>query len=107
MNFLQAGQLASSGSLPHAAQDDITVGIRPEHAEITPGDDSIRLEMAISVIEPLGPNQLVHGTVEGNPFIAVTPEMTLDPDQPLPLYIRHSNLHYFDNNGKRMTLTQQ
>ncbi|MFA0070610.1 sn-glycerol-3-phosphate ABC transporter ATP-binding protein UgpC, partial [Vibrio breoganii] len=50
----------------------------------------------------LGPNQLVHGLVNEQPFIAVTPETTLSQAVPLGLSIDKSNLHIFDNLGKRI-----
>lgn len=87
----------------HLKDQEITLGIRPEQAEITPLDNSVQLNISLSVIEPLGPNQLVHGKYNQQAFIAVTPEMTLDTKQPLTLYAEHKNLHLFDTQGKRLT----
>lgn len=118
MNFIPAslvdGKLCIAGKqffLPEyegLSLDNITLGIRPEHAE-TQGNssaNSITLELAIQVIEPLGPNQLVHGTLAGvdnlKSFIAVTPEMQLDASQLLPVTVSRDNLHLFDENGKRL-----
>ncbi len=85
----------------------ITLGIRPEHAETLPVKDSLQIEMSLSVIEALGPNQLVHGKVDSERFIAVTPEMGIEKNKPLKLYIEHSNLHLFDSNGQRIKAIQQ
>lgn len=64
--------------------------------------NALPLELRISVVEPLGPNQLVHGLVNEQPFIAVTPETALCQAVPLGLSIDKSNLHIFDNHGKRI-----
>lgn len=92
------------------AHCNVTLGIRPEHAELSPSEHTMSLTLDISVVEPLGPNQLVHGQVQQAPFIAVTPEVAFDTAQPLTLHIAPCNLHLFDDNGKRMcpfALTQQ
>ncbi|MGR5247863.1 ATP-binding cassette domain-containing protein [Vibrio aestuarianus] len=86
-------------SLP---SQNITVGIRPEHANTMPSNDAIELNMNIAAVEPLGPNQLVHGIVGKQPFIAVTDEIHLDHDKPLHLFINLTNLHIFDEHGKRL-----
>lgn len=86
-------------SLP---SQNITVGIRPEHANTMPSNDAIELNMNITAVEPLGPNQLVHGIVSKQPFIAVTAEIHLDHDKPLHLFINRTNLHIFDEHGKRL-----
>jgi len=88
----------------HVKNTAITLGIRPEHSEVCADlvMNALPLELRISVVEPLGPNQLVHGLVNEQPFIAVTPETTLCQAVPLGLSIDKSNLHIFDNHGKRI-----
>ncbi|SON52326.1 glycerol-3-phosphate transporter subunit; ATP-binding component of ABC superfamily [Vibrio tapetis subsp. tapetis] len=127
MNFIPAkldkGNLEVAGQLfhlPHYSHLDtcnVSLGIRPEHAEIATADAAtqtvVKLEttltvsLDISVVEPLGPNQLVHGNVDGSAFIAVTPEVELNQAQPLTLSIAQSNLHIFDQHGKRLTTRHQ
>ncbi len=122
MNFISArlenGNLEVAGQQFHLPQyahidsDNMTVGIRPEHAEITTAEAgfeapvkrkaALTLKLDISVVEPLGPNQLVHGKIDGSAFIAVTPEVELNQAQPLSLTVAHSNLHIFDQQGKRL-----
>lgn len=119
MNFMPAtlldGQLQVAGKqffLPEydgLSVENITLGVRPEHAEITKVNstpDSISLELSIHVVEPLGPNQLVHGSLTGisndASFIAVTPEIDLEHNQPLSISVSRSNLHFFDEQGKRL-----
>lgn len=116
MNFLPA-QL-TNGYLEVAGQQlylpkyqgvtipSLTLGIRPEHAELHEQREKLCLNLNISVIESLGPNQLVHGHIttlnEQRDFIAVTPEMPLNSDEPLVLAIAPDNLHLFDEQGNRL-----
>ncbi|EOX3449424.1 TPA: sn-glycerol-3-phosphate import ATP-binding protein UgpC [Vibrio cholerae] len=116
MNFLPAsikqGQLQIAGkscSLPQLASADhqtITLGIRPEHASLQPLANAIELTLDIQVVEPLGPNQLVHGKILGleseQDFIAVTAEIPLDVHQTLPIWVAFDQLHLFDQQGKRL-----
>lgn len=87
----------------------LTLGIRPEHAGLSSNENTLNLRLQISVVEPLGPNQLVHGKIAGldNPsdFIAVTPEMSVDIDQTLNLSVNVDNLHLFDEQGRRLCPT--
>jgi sn-glycerol 3-phosphate transport system ATP-binding protein len=115
MNFLSAtladGILTVAGRtipLPEygGINQEVTLGIRPEHAETQAVDSMVNLALNISVIEPLGPNQLVHGKVDGQAFIAVTPETEFDVTKPLSLCVERSNLHLFDAQGKRIEPTQ-
>ncbi|MDR9829077.1 sn-glycerol-3-phosphate ABC transporter ATP-binding protein UgpC [Vibrio sp. FNV 38] len=83
--------------------DNITVGIRPENAQLERDNcTQLELDMAVSVVEPLGPNQLVHGKVYGEQFIAVTPEINIETDKVVPFYVSIDNLHLFDEQGKRI-----
>ncbi|KGY14410.1 sugar ABC transporter ATPase [Vibrio tubiashii] len=111
MNFLQAtlqdGVLSVAGhDIPvpeyNGINQEVTLGIRPEHAETKALDNALNFVLNISVIEPLGPNQLVHGKVDGQAFIAVTPETEFDVAVPLSLYVDRGNLHLFDAQGKRI-----
>lgn len=115
MNFLpaslQGGKLRFAGqliALPEADwnDSDITVGIRPEHASLRPLTHAVELAIDIQVVEPLGPNQLVHGKIIGIPsqqdFIVVTAEIPLDVHQMLPIWISLEQLHLFNQHGKRL-----
>jgi len=63
------------------------------------------------VVEPLGPNQLVHGKIKGeygeDDFIAVTAEMPLTIGENLPIWVRIEQLHLFDEQEKRIPLSAQ
>ncbi|WP_275136564.1 sn-glycerol-3-phosphate ABC transporter ATP-binding protein UgpC [Vibrio sp. DW001] len=86
----------------HLLDQEITLGVRPEHAETTLFHNGLNLNMKISVIEPLGPNQLVHGKFQSQSIIAVTPEYPFDINQNLQLCVEQKNLHLFDTQGKRI-----
>ena len=111
MNFLSAtlenGKLLVAGqSIPvpeySGLNQEVVLGIRPEHADTQASEASLKLNMKMSVIEPLGPNQLVHGKVEGQAFIAVTPETSFELNSVLEMFIAQENLHLFDAEGKRI-----
>ncbi|HDY7619357.1 TPA: sn-glycerol-3-phosphate import ATP-binding protein UgpC [Vibrio vulnificus] len=121
MNFLTAsisdGKLKLAGkqwSVPCDANlncNTLTLGIRPEHASLQPIDDAIELSINIQVVEPLGPNQLVHGKINGEygdeDFIAVTAEMPLTIGDNLPIWVRVEQLHLFDEQEKRIPISAQ
>ncbi|POB65597.1 sn-glycerol-3-phosphate ABC transporter ATP-binding protein UgpC, partial [Vibrio vulnificus] len=121
MNFLTAsisnGKLQLAGKqwpVPYDADlncNTLTLGIRPEHASLHPIDDAIELSLNIQVVEPLGPNQLVHGKIKGeygeDDFIAVTAEMPLTIGENLPIWVRIEQLHLFDEQEKRIPLSAQ
>lgn len=116
MNFLPAslknGRLHVAGQLFYLHEYDglsaesVTLGIRPEHAQLNCSEETLCFELDINVVEPLGPNQLVHGRIIGldsdSDFIAVTPEMALQVHDPLTLSVTPENLHLFDEHGKRL-----
>ncbi|MGF1700925.1 sn-glycerol-3-phosphate ABC transporter ATP-binding protein UgpC [Photobacterium makurazakiensis] len=112
MNFIAAemrhGSLSVNDTLltlpeyQHLPDGPITLGIRPEHAVLAPEPNMLSIGIEIQVVEPLGPNQLVHGNLGKQRFIAVTPEQHFEIGTNLPLYVEKSNLHLFDTHGKRI-----
>ncbi len=91
----------------HLTPQPITLGIRPEHAEIQSTDrpplsNALTIKLEIYAVEPLGPNQLVHGNVDTHSFISVTPEMHIDTSHPLLLQVQSENLHLFSVQGQRL-----
>lgn len=108
-NLLVAGKQFYLPEYEGLSLNNLTLGIRPEHVEIdnsVVSSDSISLTLSIQVVEPLGPNQLVHGNladlIHDDSFIAVTPEMNLNTSQPLSISVSRNNLHLFDEQGKRI-----
>lgn len=86
--------------------DNVTVGIRPEHASLDAASpERLLLPLSVSVVEPLGPNQLVHGQLtqqSSASFIAVTPEMPIDQGNTLSLSVLAEHIHLFDEQGIRI-----
>ena len=73
----------------------LLLGVRPEHLE--PCAESEAAFIAdIVLVEPLGADTLVHGTVAGTAMIARLPAATQVPQGRLPLRYAPENRHHFD-----------
>ncbi len=111
MNFLPAEgieggllRLESGATLPGArGAGPVTLGMRPEHL-IADSEGPIRIR--VSVLEQLGSNTLVHGTLEGTEreMVASLPGIHQIPEgEVLGFLIRPDELHQFDAaTGKRL-----
>ncbi len=111
MNFLEAkgqpdGMLQlENGVVISGAKSEgpVTLGMRPEHL-IEDTEGPIRIE--VSVLEQLGANTLIHGTLEGTEreMVASLPGIhQLEPGRVLGFLIRPDELHQFDSKtGKRL-----
>ena len=93
----------AGGSLTAYAGRPISVGIRPEHLEIAGGDTPM-LEVEIELIESLGADSLVYGTVDDHQIICRLPHnVKVKIGEVLPLTIATENLHLFDQDtGARL-----
>ena len=58
--------------------------------------------LSVQAVEPLGPNQLVHGLVGVKTFTALTPELDFTTQESLTLNVAKQHLHLFDEAGKRL-----
>ena len=110
MNLL-AGRARAAGfeigglTLPLAApaprDGAITLGVRPEHAALDPqGAWPLQVEM----LEMLGAERLVYGTLGGAPF-TLRIDGTLPPPQPgqtVRLAVEARHLHWYDDTGRRV-----
>jgi len=106
MNFIK-GELSANGfvtpdgiTLPCSIGDRsaVTYGIRPEHLKI---DDS-GVPFMVKVIEPMGSETQVIGSIGNQPVSALFRErIELSPGQTLPVMPVVSNIHLFDNAGRR------
>lgn len=95
-----------SVTLPVAAprQGPLTLGMRPEHADIV-GDDPSGWRLQVEVVEMLGAERLVYGRLCGESFT-----LRIDATRPAPrpgdrltLKERPEHLHWFDaDTGKRV-----
>ena len=91
--FAQANNLKDSGC-------NVTVGLRAEDLQIAP--DGAGLRFAISYIEELGAQRLLHGHVgEETVTVAVTPDTHLPPEPRLT--VTAGKLHFFGHDtGQRI-----
>ena len=96
MNFVPAAHV------PHAAPGTHTVGIRPEHAQLA---DDGPLQMVISQVEQLGSTSILHGNVVPDaPFeLILSGQTKLRRGDTVKLNAPAEHLHFFDQNGLRIT----
>jgi len=76
-----------------------TIGARPEHIELSPGD-AARVQM----IERLGAESLVHLSVPGvpEPVAVLSTDRSLVYDDARSLHLRPDRIHRFDPQGRRL-----
>jgi len=101
-NLILGEQSLCIAEYSHLEDQSITLGIRPEHADTNVLDNALKITVKINVVEPLGPNQLVHCEFLSQNIIAVTPESPFELDQNLDLYVEYKNVHIFNSDGKRI-----
>ncbi|MGC0418698.1 ABC transporter ATP-binding protein [Embleya sp. AB8] len=89
--------------------DHITVGIRPEHLEVTSGTGARGLPITVDVVEELGSDAYVYGTAEvaGNPttlVVRVPGDRVPHKGETLHLTPRTDEIHKFSKStGERLT----
>jgi len=105
MNFVPAtvtnGGAKASGfevKLPKAVpQGKGTIGFRPEAVTDRVQDGATSIDMKVDVVERLGSDQFLYGTVGGDQMTArVDPRMSVAPGDRVKLGIDPRGLHYFD-----------
>jgi sn-glycerol 3-phosphate transport system ATP-binding protein len=94
-------ELALGATAPRAA-GPLTVGVRPEHARLDPDGP---LELRVEVVESLGSQKFVYGTL--GPDVALTigvdPRMHPREGDSLRLSLPAESLHFFDSeSGQRL-----
>lgn len=80
-----------------------TMGIRPEHFRVEPGDEEVTVEGRIVVIEQLGNETLVYvdtGASEQPVVVSLGAGTRLRPGESLKLFASAADCHLFDENGK-------
>jgi sn-glycerol 3-phosphate transport system ATP-binding protein len=93
---LRMGHVALEGA-QLAAGTQVDVGIRPEDLRLATDRGQPALMLAVDLVEDLGPALLHHGTVAGEPFIALLPAGSAPADpRTLPLTVAPGGLHLFD-----------
>jgi multiple sugar transport system ATP-binding protein len=87
--------------LPAGAGDesDITVGIRPEHVELSAEGLAARVEL----VEPTGFGIILHLSLNGLPFKVFTSDRAyLAPGADVSVSLPSHHLHFFDAQGNRI-----
>ncbi len=76
----------------------VTFGIRPENLNFDPdGAAESFVEVQITVVEPLGDEQVIYGDVGGQEVVAqLDPRAQLEPEQTLRLGVEMEHMHAFD-----------
>jgi sn-glycerol 3-phosphate transport system ATP-binding protein len=101
---VNAGSLTLRASVPKglAVGAKVVVGIRPEH--VLTGPERADAALPVEFVERLGTAQLLHGALEGRPFIVQMP-----PDAPtqsvaaINVRLPADRLHFFDAaTGRRL-----
>jgi multiple sugar transport system ATP-binding protein len=92
MNFVPASQL------PGAKAGAQTVGLRPEHAQLS---DDGPLQLAVTQVEQLGSTSILHGKVVPDaPFeLILNGQTTIKRGDTVKVSAPAEQLHYFDANG--------
>jgi multiple sugar transport system ATP-binding protein len=111
MNFVPAtvtnGSAKASGfevKLPKALpQGKGTIGFRPEAVTDRVGDGATTIDMKVDVVERLGSDQFLYGSVGGDQMTArVDPRMSVAPGDRVKLGLDSRGLHYFDESEKAL-----
>ncbi len=99
MNFFDAADLAdtAAATLGYTLEDDVQIGLRPEHLTPSSGGDYV-LEGKLELVENLGEYALVHlVTHTGKEFIAKTEKPpTQSKDEIIRFGIKPELAHFFD-----------
>ncbi|EJL89016.1 ATPase component of ABC-type sugar transporter [Polaromonas sp. CF318] len=95
MNFVPAAEM------PGAKAGAQTVGIRPEHAQLSSDGP---LQLAVSQVEQLGSTSILHGkVVDGVPFeLILNGQTAIKRGDTVRVSAPAEQLHYFDQNGLRL-----
>src|SRR5437868_3845706 len=110
MNFVPAtvsnGSAKASGfdvKLPKSVSAEKgTLGFRPEAVTDRVADGSPTLDMKVDVVERLGSDQYLYGSVGGDQLTArVDPRMTVAPGDRVRLGLDTRGLHFFDGESEQ------
>ncbi len=108
MNFL-SGTISSDGArvegagfrlpippqLKAVAGKKLVVGVRPEHLQATGSGPSLSVQ--VEILEPLGDQLVVHGTLEDTPLVfKVDPHRPMKIGERVEVFVAVERLHLFD-----------
>ena len=90
----------ADGSRAGADGTPLTIGIRPEHIEVS----RLGVPMAVELVEPLGSETVIHGRLPGGePLVARLPVAASEIGETLPVHLPPAAWHVFDAAGKRLS----
>jgi len=82
-----------------------TLGFRPEAVTDRVADGSPTMEMKVDVVERLGSDQFLYGSVGGDQITArVDPRMTVSPGDKVKLGLDTRGMHFFDADSEQALL---
>ena len=85
---------------PAAKRGAATIGVRPEHAEVSTTEGEWRAKVRLA--EHLGSDTLVHADAEGIGSLTLPGENPLASGQEIFVTPREARLHRFDGEGRRI-----
>lgn len=86
----------------HWADRRLTLGIRPEHIELSSKQDG-GIPLVVDTLEMLGADNLVHGRLGGSRLVVRLPHSLRPPmGSTLWLHLPPRSLHFFDENQQRI-----
>lgn len=96
-------ELPLSAPRPEWGGRELTVGIRPEHIQLT-DDPQAGIPMNLNTLELLGADNLAHGKwADAGVVVRLNHEVCPEPGTQLRLVLPTNALHFFDSNsGQRM-----
>ena len=62
---------AQGGAVKDAGAAKVTVGVRPEHLEHVAGDDGVKIDAGVDVVEYLGHEELLHLRAGEDDIVAI------------------------------------
>jgi len=91
---------------------DVILGIRPEdftsEQMAEDGQPEERMTVQVSVVEPLGSEQVVYGRLENAEVVTqLDPRLAVHPEQELTLYANAQRLHLFDRETEESLLAEK
>jgi len=99
-----SGRWRLPAGAPFARGQEVLVGFRPEHVELSSGGASGALELParVDVVEYLGNEELVHIEADGNEFVAlVSSDRSVRTGETVALTVPPEKLHVFDPGTER------
>ena len=92
-------------TIPAAAENARTIGIRPEHFVTTDAADPLGFPVLVHVVETLGSQTLVHfPSAQGLSVASIDPDSRPVYGETIYLRVLPERIHYFDPNDVRIAL---